>query len=433
MRQSDLRLTASAHRGPGVHEAAGQHARRRAVLAPDSVIAALQSRFLMVRRTPFLLYLAVVIAIMCSIGSFGWLRTWSSLTVPSMYPPFGDMRIIQAAIISLERGYDPRVDDIGDHWGRAYNIPSPWIEIGKALHFENERRFVTIAAMATLFFVGICAYLLFRFPSFGLLASVISTSTLVGIERGNVDLILFSLLLPAALWLPKSWSPIPILAGTLLKLYPVFALAALYVQRQYRMLAVSVVWAIGIFVYLGNELSSIRATTPVGCYFAYGISPIAKCFVFFGLPTWALVTTITAIVATALALAYFFIRSDAVRPQQGPVFNLMLVGSSIYVGTFVLTANFDYRLIFLIFCIPFLYTKPFPFSRACIVAIVVAMNETLLMDWLGLAGHVLVELAKISVFVVLSSYLSALALKSRSDATTASKARILEHSFAHAR
>jgi hypothetical protein len=64
---------------------------------------------------------------------------------------------------------------------------------------------------------------------------------------------------------------------------------------------------------------------------------------------------------------------------------------------------------------------------------VVAMNETLLMHWLGLAGHVLVELAQISVFVVLSSYLSALALKSRGDATTASKARILEHSFAHAR
>jgi hypothetical protein len=221
----------------------------------------------MVRRTPFLLYLAVAIAVVCSIGSFGWVRTWSSLTVPSMYPPFGDMRIIQAAIISLERGYDPRVNDIGDHWGRAYNIPSPWIEIGKALHFENEGRFVAIAAMATLFFVGICAYLLFRFPSFGLLASVVSTSTLVGVERGNVDLILFSLLLPAALWLPKSWSPIPILAGALLKLYPVFAIAALYIQRQYRMLTVSVVWAIGIFVYLGNELSSIQATTPVGLLF----------------------------------------------------------------------------------------------------------------------------------------------------------------------
>ncbi len=387
----------------------------------------------MVRRIPFLLYLAVVIAVVSAIGSFGWVRTWSSLTVPSMYPPFGDMRIIQAAIISIERGYDPRVNDVGDYWRRAYNIPSPWIEIGKALHFENEERFVTIAAMAALFFVGICAFLLFRFPSFGLLASVVSTSTLVGIERGNVDLILFCLLLPAALWLPKSWSPIPILAGALLKLYPVFALGALYIQRQYRMLAVSAVLAIGIFAYLGNELSSIQATTPVGCYFAYGVSPIVMCFRFLGLPTWALVGTITAIVATAVILAYLFIKSDSVRPQQGPVFNLMLVGSSIYVGTFALTTNFDYRLIFLIFCVPFFCTKPFPFSRAFIVAIVVAMNETLFMHWLGLGGHVAVELAQIAVFVVLSSYLSALALKSRRDAATSPKPRLAEHHLAHAR
>jgi hypothetical protein len=405
----------------------------RAALSVDFVIVPLPFRVVVVRRIPFLLYLAAVIALVCSISAFGWVRTWSSLTVPSMYPPFGDIRIIQAAIISLERGYDPRVNDVGDHWGRAYNIPSPWIEIGKALNFTDEQRFVAISAAVVLFFVGICAYLLFRFPSFGLLASVVSTSTLVGIERGNVDLILFCLLLPAALWLPKFWSPIPILVGTLLKLYPVFALAALYVQRQYRMLAVSVALAVGIFAYLGNELSSIQAATPVGCYFAYGISPIVKCFFFLGLPTWALVITMTAILAAALVSAYFFNRSDAMRLQHGPVFDLMLVGCSIYVGTFALTTNFDYRLIFLIFCIPFLYTRPFPFSRAFIVVIVLAMNETLLMRWLGLGGHVVVEIAKISIFVVLSSYLLALAVKSRRDAITSSKAQIVEHRFAPAR
>jgi hypothetical protein len=38
----------------------------------------------------------------------------------------------------------------------------------------------------------------------------------------------------------------------------------------------------------------------------------------------------------------------------------MLVGAAIYVGTFMLSANWDYRLIFLIFCIPFLQHRPFP-------------------------------------------------------------------------
>jgi Glycosyltransferase family 87 len=387
----------------------------------------------MLRRTPFFLYLAAVIAVVSSIGSVGWLRTWSSLTVPSMYPPFGDMRIVQAAIISLQRGHDPHVSNVGDYWGRAFNIPTPWIAIGEALNFTNETHFIIVATVAMFIFVGICAYLLFRYPSFGLLASAVSTSTLVGIERGNVDLVLFCLLLPAALWLPKAWSPIPILAGTLLKLYPVFALAALYIQRHYRMLAVSIGFAIGIFAYLWNELASIQSATPVGCYFAYGISPVVKCFLLLGLPTWALVTTIAAVVAMTLVTAYFFSRSDAMWPQESPMFNLMLIGSSIYIGTFALTTNFDYRLIFLIFCVPFLCTKPFPLSGAFVATIVVAMNETLLMHWFGLSGHVVVELAKISVFVVLGGYLSAIALKSRRGAIGSSNVQILEHRFAHGR
>jgi hypothetical protein len=350
-----------------------------------------------------------------------------------MYPPFGDIRIIQAAIISLERGYDPRVSNVGDHWGRAYNIPTPWIAIGKVLDFTNEQQFIIAATGAVLLFAAACAYLLLRFPSFALLASMVSTSTLVGIERGNVDLILFCLLLPAALWLPKSWSPIPILLGTLLKLYPVFALAALYVQRQYRMLAVSIALAAGIFAYLWNELSSIQSTTPVGCYFAYGIAPVVKCFIFLGLPTWTLLATMAATVAATLASTYFFSRSDAVRPQPGAVFNLMLVGSSIYVGTFALTTNFDYRLIFLIFCVPFLCTNPFPFSRACIAAIVAAMNETLFMHWFALGGHVVVEVAKIAVFAILGGYLSALVLKRSRDAIGSSEGQISQHRFAHGR
>jgi hypothetical protein len=36
---------------------------------------------------------------------FGWVRTWSSVYVPSMYPPFADMRVIQGAVRSVERGY----------------------------------------------------------------------------------------------------------------------------------------------------------------------------------------------------------------------------------------------------------------------------------------------------------------------------------------
>jgi len=79
----------------------------------------------------------------------------------------------------------------------------------------------------------------------------------------------------------------------------------------------------------------------------------------------------------ALSLAYAFSRSDALEQKHDFPFHLMLVGAAIYVGTFILSSNWDYRLIFLIFCIPFLQQRPFPCARAVILVMLPAMNETL--------------------------------------------------------
>jgi len=45
---------------------------------------------------------------------FGWVRTWSSVYVPSTYPPFADMRVILGAVRSVKHGYDPRIANVGE-------------------------------------------------------------------------------------------------------------------------------------------------------------------------------------------------------------------------------------------------------------------------------------------------------------------------------
>jgi hypothetical protein len=72
-------------------------------------------------------------------------------------------------------------------------------------------------------------------------------------------------------------------------------------------------------------------------------------------------------------------------------------------------SNWDYRLIFLIFCIPFLQQRPFPCGRAVILVMLPAMNETLLINWFGVTGLIVAQLAKTVIFAVLSAYLLALA------------------------
>jgi hypothetical protein len=356
------------------------------------------------------LYVVVIVTLACCVVYFGWVRTWSSVYVPTMYPPFADMRVIQGAVRSVEHGYNPRTANLGDPWRRSFNYPMQWVSIGNALNFTDERWFVAICTALVFCFTSLCAILIFRYPSFGLFGSLVSTSTLLGIERGNIDLAVFCLLAAATLWMPRRWLSIPLLVATLLKLYPVFALSSVFIRRQYLLFATSLVAAVAIFAYLWDQLAEIRAITPVNCLLSYGIPSVSDCFTNFRWPFWQLVALFAAIGLVTLALAYMFNRSDAARQKQDhPTLDLMLMGATIYVGTFLLSSNWDYRLIFLILCIPFLQRRPFGYSRAVIVVILVAMNEMLLTYWLAVPGLIVVGLAKILVFSVLSAYLLALA------------------------
>jgi hypothetical protein len=167
------------------------------------------------------------------ISYFGWTRTWSAVFVPTMSPPFADMRVIQGAVISAKQGLNPHISNPNDPWKRLINYPLIWVKIGQAVNLPDESRFIQFCSLVILCFVGICAYILYRFPSFGLLACLLSTATLLGIERGNIDLIIYSLVFVFALVFPKTLSPVPIFVATALKLYPVFLLGVLLIKRQF--------------------------------------------------------------------------------------------------------------------------------------------------------------------------------------------------------
>jgi hypothetical protein len=315
------------------------------------------------------------------------------------------MRGVQEAISSVEHGHDLR--RWGDDLWPYFDYPLIWITIGKMLNFSSEPWFIAECASLVFCFVGLCAFLLFCYPSFGLLASLVSTSTLLGIERGNIDLVVFCLLFLAATWIPNRWSPLPLLLATSLKLYPVFALTGMFIKRQFTLFAASLAGAVAIFAYLWYQLADIHSTIPVACWLSYGIPSITDCFVRRGLPPWELWALFAGLGFAMLILTYYFRKSYAATLKDDPAFNLLLVGAPIYVGTFMVASNFDYRLIFLILCIPFLQRRPFPFARTLIVVMLIAMNESLVRAWLP-AYLVVVQLAKSAIFAVLTAYLLAL-------------------------
>ena len=84
------------------------------------------------------------------------------------------------------------------------------------------------------------------------------------------------------------------------------------------------------------------------------------------------------------------------------VSRLFLIGAATYVGTFVLASNFDYKLIFLILCLPYLFFLDGKFLRlAILTSIVLSSNYMLLTIIGGSIGLAVNIFAKCFVFVML--------------------------------
>jgi len=125
---------------------------------------------------------------------------------------------------------------------------------------------------------------------------------------------------------------------------------------------------------------------------------------------WSFLAAVTSIAAAVLIVTVYFVRLDRFRSEFAPdndlAFNLFLCGASLYVGTFIFASNFDYKLIFLMLCIPHLRRRPFRCAWLVKAAIIVAMNEMLLRTF-GALGVTLSLAAKVGSFIVLSAWLIA--------------------------
>src|SRR2546423_10654909 len=107
-------------------------ARRRCKRRASATIAAVRARRLPVLAAAALLTYGLIFA---ATQRVGWARVWDALTVPSMVPPFADLRMVTGVQGTLDLHLDPRVEDPGDPWGRPFNYPGIWIAIATTLHW----------------------------------------------------------------------------------------------------------------------------------------------------------------------------------------------------------------------------------------------------------------------------------------------------------
>lgn len=344
------------------------------------------------------------ISIISSILIFGWSTTWSALGIPSMFPEFSDMRTVQGALYSLSEGFDPQTNNVGDPWGRSMNYPSIWISISEIFNLKIELHFKIFVSLMVFLFLGSCFLMVKQYPSLTLLFLCFSGATLLAVERGNNDILVFSLMY-FSVFVGGGSYVIGLLIATLLKIFPILAFPAFC--HSFKTFFLMFVVAIIALVILFPEFSNIRTGTPISHSLSYGSPSISAAFqgvLNFNFPAYyiSILMLVTALMAWRLE---FISKRLAFSEIDSRAKQMFLIGAYIYVGTFILSSNWDYRLIFLILCVPYAMSANDRYVRILLsISLIIAFNQIPLTWVLGTIGAALNILSKslLAVFFTLA-------------------------------
>jgi hypothetical protein len=353
-----------------------------------------------VLQQQWLLYLLLIGAGVTVLARLGWTAFWTPLHVQTMSPPFADLRSIQGGLVSLARGFWPQRVNPGDPWGRPMDYPSVWLWLASVLRFRNEAAFLAFGTSSVLLFVGACTYLLARYPSWIMLVGAVSPAALLAIERGNTDMLSFVLLLACA-GLGRVQSSVLFFVATATKIFPGFVLHVPAVQRDWRRLALYAAGAIAAGLLLRNQLPIIlHGNTAVGPM-SYGtptlIWALGRVAIRTGVPAPVMLVATVIVMAAALTLAFKMCPVET--PTDAHSRALFLTGGSIYIYSYMFAANWDYRLIFVLPCLPYLRRALGRYGHLCCACALIALYAVWLAD--GRGTVLLVQAAEAGLFVML--------------------------------
>ena len=293
---------------------------------------------------------------------FGPRKVLSLWAVPHMTPSFADLRSITHGADSYSMGLDPRYENPCDPWERKLNYPQAWMLLYK-LGLNSTHTFA-LGVFIIACFVGSTIFVLPNASNrllllFGI--AFFSPVTMLTIERGNNDMLMFALVVAAVLASRRSQiaSEGILFTSFALKYYPILGWA-FFLKNKVSPFLFRTSIAVGLsVVYLffkKEELSLINANTQRGPYYSYGLKvfpmkmeelrPLFAEFV--------QVASFFIVLLCILLPVLYCLKSKRFRRLdiQEDCVDFFRAGSAIYIGTFIIGHSFDYRMIFLLLTLP---------------------------------------------------------------------------------
>lgn len=315
-------------------------------------------------RRVYTLAVLVFVGVVVALWGGKSLDQVARLGVPTMQPTFVDAYAISGASVSLAQGADPLVRNPGDVMQRPMNYPRPWLLLAHA-GLAPEHTPWLVGAFLLVFGLGLLALRTFvtsRSAGALLAIGLFSPVVWLAVERGNNELFVFGLVALAAGAAARrpALASVGVLAATLAKLFPVFALFGLLLggprARRCAWLALAAIggWLALTFADLGR----IRAGTFHWNRIGYGIDQAATTLAKNGMSLPLLLTAAIGAAGSVL-LVGGWLRTRWRLSNPGERFESAMVGvvpfamgAAVYVGSFCTGSSFDYRLLFLLLTVP---------------------------------------------------------------------------------
>jgi hypothetical protein len=316
------------------------------------------ARFLPVSR---LILLLIVGGYFVLLWALGGRSHWHVLGVPNLQIPFGDLRSVTAAWECTRKGIAVMAANPCDPYHRSANFPGIWMAPSHVGLGVADTVWLGCALVA-LFLIAAFAVLPSSARSVDAVvygAAVCSPAVMLGVERGNVDIGLFALVVLAVIVYRRSerlpWGHALILFAAILKLFPIFAAGVLVRERSKRsLIALGVVlaaFAIYCLAILG-ELRTIWRVTPQPTEYAYGVRIFSEWIGNAHLRVWDVGVIGLVVIAMVVARRRLQLRLDDGDPAARRDLDLFVAGAGVYVLSYALFLSYEYRLAFLLLTVP---------------------------------------------------------------------------------
>lgn len=299
--------------------------------------------------------------------SYGYNKTWKLWGVPVEKQVFLDFRLIPGSAESFRNGFEPSIENPYDPGKRIFNYPTFWRLFFYTGITMDDTIWISVV-MLILYFGGVILFpqKITLVDALLMLAVIFSPASMLLYERGNVDLFVFFICV--LIILSAGYSSFLttglILMGAVVKMFPFFGLSVLLRESKRKFLLLGAVIVLFMLVYGFITIDSQAAawnTTMRGDGLSYGtfiiITRLGGYFQqalpdLFTLPQWQLLFEVAALILI-LVTGILTVREPSIlTAAHERNLTAFRMGASIYLGTFLLGNNWDYRLAFLVLVVP---------------------------------------------------------------------------------